>query len=455
MALWSLVTHSQIFSSQRMDAEYARPEYVQAENYVRCCSVAELGRLGTFVPGPFGSAFRVINYERKSPYRYIRGRDVKPFFLLDDDIRWIPESDFARLKHFAVKAGDLMISVVGTLGNVAICTSSETPAMFSCKSTLFRCGTANPYYLLAFLNCKSAKLCLLRRQRGAVQGGLNIEDLHTVPVPRFSERAELQVAALVQAAHECMLASRKGHSEATQLLESELGLDKLKFERPVGYTARLSESVTHGRFDADYFQTPFRMMEEHLEKHSTVPVGAIADVVKGVEVGSKAYRTSGKPFLRVSNIKETGLDLGPSDKYISDELYEQLREFRPQLGEVLVTKDGSPGVAWAVDNTVNGIISGGVVRLALKRDDIPAEYLALAINSRACQMQVERECSGALIIHWKPSSIRGLRIPLLESRKMRSLAGMVATAKQASRESDALLEQAKARVEQLIEEAAR
>jgi hypothetical protein len=83
----------------------------------------------------------------------------------------------------------------------------------------------------------------------------------------------------------------------------------------------------------------------------------------------------------------------------------------------------------------------------------PNEYLALAISSRSCRMQIDRECSGALILHWKPVSIRKLRIPILAEAVMYKIATLVTEAKLARRKSNDLLDQAKARVEQLIEEA--
>jgi type I restriction enzyme S subunit/type I restriction enzyme M protein len=157
--------------------------------------------------------------------------------------------------------------------------------------------------------------------------------------------------------------------------------------------------------------------------------------------------------LRVSNIKETGIELGPSDKYISPSLYAALQSYRPQVGELLLTKDGSPGVAMVVDQPCDGIISGGVVRLKPKDDSVPNEYLAMVINSRACRMQVDRECSGALILHWKPALIRRLRIPILTETVMCKIAELATEARRSRRKSVDLLEQAKARVEQLIGEA--
>jgi hypothetical protein len=69
-------------------------------------------------------------------------------------------------------------------------------------------------------------------------------------------------------------------------------------------------------------------------------------------------------------------------------------------------------------------------------------------------MQAERECSGALITHWKPEQIRKLKIPVLKKELMNQLSDLVIKSKEARKQSKQLLAQAKARVEQLIEEAA-
>ncbi len=88
-------------------------------------------------------------------------------------------------------------------------------------------------------------------------------------------------------------------------------------------------------------------------------------------------------------------------------------------------------------------------------ETIPKEYLSLVINSKLCQMQIQRDCSGALIVHWKPEDIRNLKIPILSEETMNSLANMVTQSKQAFKQSKQLLEDAKAKVEAFIEEASR
>jgi hypothetical protein len=280
-----------------------------------------------------------------------------------------------------------------------------------------------------------------------------MSELGRIPIPPIAIEEQEEIDATFWNARSLERVAIDKYQEAKNALEATLGIDEEFIQSATGYLTHLSEIITDGRADADYFQPQFRHIHEQLDTHDTVALQKLAEISKGIEVGSSAYRDTGRLFLRVSNIKEMEIEATASDKYISDSLYQTLHLFRPSIGDILLTKDGSPGICMVVDNVVDGIISGGVVRLKLRDASVPAEYLALAINSRACRMQVEQECSGAVILHWKPSSIRKLRIPLLADEEMASIAKLVSESKQAKRESFRLLYEARDRVEQLIEEA--
>ncbi len=139
MAVWTEVGFSALSPDMRIDAEYYRPENLKLDRLLSKLTAKPWGEIpGRFIVGPFGSAFLVQGYVDASPFRYIRGRDVKPFFLQDDQNCYIPDSDFQRLKKYGLGLGDLLVSVVGTLGNVSIVTDDVGQAIFSCKSTAFR-----------------------------------------------------------------------------------------------------------------------------------------------------------------------------------------------------------------------------------------------------------------------------------------------------------------------------
>lgn len=450
MAVWSETSIANISTSKRIDSEYFHPEYISAEAIVLRNNTKTLKMLGRFLIGPFGSAFHVTNYDPNSSFRYIRGKDVKPFQLLDDDSVYMPPKDYERLSKYAVKTNDLLISVVGTLGNVAV-VPEDLRGIFSCKSTIFRDSSVDPYFLLAYFNSKYGRNCLLRRQRGAIQAGLNRDDLEQVPVPIFNSKLQTEIGLSVRTALEKNKLSKSLYTQAQELLEKELGLSQLVLERPKSYETSFSEVVNAGRIDADYFQLHFKRQAKHLESITSKPLREMVDFQKGIEVGSSAYTDVGKIFVRVSNVKKTGIVMGNSDKYISEAQFNLLLSYQPKEGEMLLTKDGTVGVCYVVDEAVDGIICSGIIKLHKKDDSISLEYLALVINSRICQFQIDRDCSGALITHWKPKDIAALRIPILSNEMMNELANLVIESKQAKKESEQLLAIAKKRVEELIE----
>ena len=124
---------------------------------------------------------------KTSDYRYVRGQDVKPFVLQDDSPRYMTKEDYIRLNKYALSTNDILISVVGTLGNACIVQKEEIPAIFSCKSTVIKAKRVDPFYLLSYLNSKYGKTLLLRKEKRGNSKGLNLEDLRTLKVPLFSK----------------------------------------------------------------------------------------------------------------------------------------------------------------------------------------------------------------------------------------------------------------------------
>lgn len=453
MASWSQPSLFEAYLNRRIDSEFFGPTYIETENRTRQCPTDDLGGLGLFVPGPFGSAFHVKDYDFRSRYRYIRGRDVKPFFLLDDDNRYLPESDFFRLQSYAVGPNDLMISVVGTLGNVSICTTNDTPAIFSCKSTLFRAKIIDPYYLLAFLNCHYGKLCLLRRQRGAVQTGLNIEDLRTVPIPRFGSSTEMQIAQNIRKSYKALHDSKKSYTEAQQLLESELGLNKLSFQKPIGYTTRFSDVVGNSRIDADYYQIKYKQLDDIAAKF---PVKKIKTISEKLETGiySQSYSSEGRMYLRGVDINAGFID---GDSILRTNQLVANPKTTVIKDDILVTRVGSIGVCAIIeDKHVGSFYSDNLIRIRISnqaKEEILAPYLNLLLNTTYGQMQMVRYSRGSVQQRLNQSQLGQIPVPIIRRESQLEIESLLKKHLEATKESEALLEQAKTHVEQLIEEA--
>ena len=455
MALWSLTTLRDIRAARRIDSEFFRPDYVFTEGRVRACNVIDLGRLGGFVPGPFGSAFHVQNYDVKSPYRYIRGRDVKPFFLLNDDNRYIPESDFKRLRQYEVRNDDLMVSVVGTLGNVSVCTEDDTPAMFSCKSTLLRALRADPYFLLAYLNSATGQLCMLRRQRGAIQTGLNIEDLRTIPVPRFGPAIEDELAASVRKAHSNLFASRDAYETAQQLLEAELGLDKLAFQKPRGYTARFSEIGASLRTDAEFFLPKYQAIIKNIQSKPYTTLGRTFSISRGVCIDPRLY--SDREGIAYIRIKELSLNqaLSPEDSIKIPLKHISANYPRANAGDYVVAVIGATigKVNLINERMAMSLYSNNTACLSPKCKIEYPNATELLLRSPCVQQQIQQRMAKTAQEKIADPELRKIIIPVLDAQLLSKLEQLCESAKMLAHESKHILTQAKGRVEQLIEEA--
>mgnify|MGYP001559096596 CR=1 FL=1 len=452
MVVFSIIQKSQLEGAKRLDAEYYQPEYLALQkNLEKTKSITQWGDIeGKFITGPFGSEFNTDNYVQEGKYRYVRGKDVKEFFPTDEDNVYVPKEDYERLKKYSLLKGDVLVSVVGTPGIGAIVDSKLLPAIFSCKSTVYRTRSINTFYFIAYLNSSYGRKLLERSVRGAVQTGLNIDDLRDLPVFLPSTDVQEEIGDMVRDAKKTLDESKSLYVQAENVLLEELGLKDFKTDEDLYSIVNFSDIKAANRMDAEYFQPKYEKIISVSRAHGGMALGELVTIKKGFEPGADAYEDEGKLFIRVSSISKHEL-IDKDQKYISQKLYEELKkEYEPKKGEILLTKDASPGVAYALDTNVEGIISSAILRLKLK-EEINPDYLALCINSVVGQMQVERDAGGSVIAHWKPEQVKNMLVPILPKATQEKIAELVQESHIARKKAKELLEEAKRKVEELIE----
>jgi restriction endonuclease S subunit len=450
MAQISEITIEDLGLDTRLDAEHYQPFYLKSVEAIKLVGGDILKNLGKFIIGPFGSTVKIEDYIPYSNSRYIRGKDVKNFFIDDSDNAYISDEKYAILKNFHIKNNDLLITVVGTLGNVSVTTEDIGNAIFSCKSTILRPTHILPGYLCIFLNTKHGQGLLIRNERGAVQTGFNLRDLENILIPRFGEEFEVKINNSYFRAYELRQRSKFLYRQAEQLLLQELRLEDFNVKWIAGYETDINTILEVARMDAEYFQPRYEIVKDKIRAvdHNTLG-NLVKPLKKGIEVGTEAYTDEGIPFLRVSNIEKLRID-NSSEQYINEELYEELKDkFCPKKGEILLSKDGTPGIAYHLTEDVKTIISGGIVRL--KTIEIEPEYLTLVLNSLIVQAQIEQDAGGALIKHWQPDQIKTTLIPILPKAVREKIVSMVQESFSALHESRQLLEAAINEVEKNIE----
>lgn len=457
MAIISKTYFSKLAGINRIDSEYFSPEYLKLENTLENLDTIPITSLSNVSDGNHMSISKYFtNQENGIPY--FRGQDINDFFLENAEPFKITEIAFNKgwMKRSHFKTGDVLLSIVGTVGSLSYVSERIKESTGSCKIAILRPkANIDGRFLSVFLKSRYGQFQIKRNVRGAVQTGLILKDMVFIKVPDIPFEEQKRIGELVQLAINKNFQSKSLYHQAETLLNETLGINQVEFKKDKTYRSSFNEVVNSNRIDGDFYQTKYKQLAGYLEKIETRKLSSIAKFQKGYEVGSANYTDSGPLFIRVSNLTTEGFSQGNSDKYVSAETYKKYKIHQPEIGDVLLTKDGTIGTCYVVDEDLEGIISSGIIKLYNIDPEIHKEYLALVINSVSCSMQANRDCSGALILHWKPGDIRKMKIPILPKKIRNHLAELVVRSKEARKESKRLLAQAIHEVETLIEQAAK
>jgi len=453
----SEVKLSELEYSGRLDAEYYRPVFLQYEKIVKIKKSVLLSELSDFLIGPFGSAFTVENYTADKSYRYIRGKDVKQMKLMDDDNVFLPKDDFDRLSKYALKENDVLVSVVGTLGNAALIQKENIPAIFSCKSTVLRVKRIRAPYLLTYINSKYGRSLLLRKERGAIQKGLNLDDLKTLDIYVAEEELQLLIEQVFKASVEIERKSKKTYTQAETLLLNALGVANfLPSTENVNIKSFKDSFVATGRLDAEYYQPKYEEMMTHIAAQAHQKLAALVTIQKSMEPGSDAYTEDedGLPFLRVADYNKFGITAPQKNLKASFVIENKMKlaSLKPKAGTILFSKDGSVGEAYCLHQDADFITSGAVLHLTVRdTKQVLPDYLTLALNSKLVRMQAERDAGGSIILHWRLSEIENVIVPVVDRTIQTQIADLVQQSFALKAKSERLLETAKRAVEIAIE----
>nr|WP_277875946.1 N-6 DNA methylase [Chroococcidiopsis sp. [FACHB-1243]] len=443
--------------SGRLDSEYYRPEFLNFETKVLLKNHCLLKEKVDFLIGPFGSQFIVENYDEESPYRYVRGRDVKPFFVMDDENVNVPKADYERLSKYKLKENDLLVSVVGTLGNVSIATKDILPAIFSCKSTVVRAKSVIfSKYLLAYLNSALGKKLLVRKARGAIQTGLNLDDLKTALVYLPNSIFQELIAHVIDLSKSSIEQSEEIYQEAEDLLLSQLGLkDWQPTEETVAVKSFTESFLSSGRLDAEYYQPKYDLVEKAI-KYCSFPVKNLGSLIEPILNGFdyREYAEEGTPYIRVGDVKNGQINIESAVR-IPISIADVDKPVGLQVGDILFTRKGSFGnSAIVTELEVNGIISSEIMLLRLNsasRQTIIPEYISLFLNSKFGYLQVERRVHGVAYYSISQPDLASLLIPILPKPQQQKIVDKLNSSFSLKLKSKQLLEIAKTGVERAIE----
>jgi len=443
----------------RLDAEFYRPFYLESEQLISSKNNDHLGNLISVL----------TDYHANGSYETLRGNveilDSPDYALMirtvdferddfENDVKYISEHAYNFLKKTKILGGEIIINKIGNAGKVYLVPPLDKKISLGMNQFMIRPRESlNNYFLYVFLICKYGQLLLEQRVTGAVPLSIDKESVRSVIVPLLKKDFQEKIHKLVEQYFLFSIQGKNLYSQAEQLLLSELGLLGWKQKHKLAFVKNFSDTQKAERFDAEYFQPKYEEIVEAVKKYKGGfdELGNLVKIKKSVEPGSEAYQESGVPFVRVSNLSKFEFS-DNNQQFISEELYAELKTHQPKKGEILLSKDATPGIAYYLnEETRKMIVSGGILRLKIDNQQVLPEYLTLVLNSVIAQKQIERDAGGSIINHWRPDQVKATIIPILKSDKQKEISELVKKSFDDRKLSKSLLEIAKRGVEMAIE----
>lgn len=455
MINFSIIQKSQLEGATRLDAEYYQPEFLEMEKNLSLLNSKLFSEISIIRSG---TTPKNRDDDRKEGIVLLKTTDVRNNVLAEENSYYYISRELdEKMKQTKLAGRDVLVNIVGAtlgvIGRVAFVPNKFPESNITQAMALIRSKNPDflPEYIFIFLISRLGRMQADRIARPTGQYNINLEELGSFKIPTVAIKIQQKIKDLVDNLTAELNESKKLYLDAENLLLEELELKGFDNVEKLSSIVNLSDTEYVHRIDAEYFQPKYAIIEEKIKRYNAYKLDDLVSMKKGIEIGAEEYQEEGKVFIRVSSMTKFGI-IESDQKYLSDKLYESLKkDFEPKKGEILLTKDATLGVACVLKEDIQGIVSGGTLRLKLKDAEVEAEYLALCLNSIIGQMQAERDAGGSIIAHWKPEQIKNVIIPILPKETQQKIADLVRQSHEARKKSKELLEEAKRKVEEMIE----
>ena len=340
-----------------------------------------------------GYAFKSSKYVDKG-IRVIRITNVQKGYIEDDTPQYYPTESEKEIEKYMLQEGDLLMSLTGNVGRVAILKKEMLPAALNQRVACLRLKeSSNVYkpYLFHLLNSDFfEKQCIFSAQ-GIAQKNMSTEWLKKYQIPLYSIEKQKDIAELFDQIDGLIDDRKKQKYKLEELVKSR-------------------------------FIEMFGTLYNNENGFDIVTLDEVCSLIKDGTHQTPQYtenRIEGYKFLSSKDVMSQKIDW-TDIKYIPEELHKKLYAvIRPQRNDILMSKNGvNYGVA-AVNDTDE--IFDIYVSLALLRPKavIDPVFLRCIINNPETKKQFSASIKGIGVPNLHLGEIKKTKIflPPMELQK--------------------------------------
>ena len=443
---YSVINKSQLEGALRLDAEYYQPEYLGL--------IKNLNNLGAV---PIRNV--AINPQRKfkpqkgKTFQYIEISEVDLSTGEYNKAEILGENTPDRAQ-WIVKKDDVIVSTVRPIRN-AVSLIGEDVQNLVCSSgfAVLKSEKIEPEYLFIYLKTKPIVALLDRLTTATMYPAITVDDILNTKIYLGSEDFRQKIKNKIIESQKELENSKFFYSKAENLLLEELGLKNFKNEEYLFSIVNLSDVKFSHRIDAEYFQPKYEKIFAQLSKQKTE---ALADHFQVIRSKNFDYKEEGEiGVIKTKQLGRQAINYEVEDKTTRETLE---KEKLPLLhsGDVVFASMGvgSLGKINIHYDTLAPFTIDSTLRIFRSKTSgkILPEFLVVFLSSWVGQEIVYKYIVGSSgIISIYEDDIKNLKIPILSKPIQQKIADLVKKSHEARKKAKELLEQAKQKVEKLIE----
>lgn len=443
----SEVDYSRIEIENRYDSEYFKQVFLKAESYLNSKEHFNLGSKYKVTDGEHGSV--VI---QDSGIKYLTAENIKKGYVDISKVRFVDEEVDKRNARARVNIGDILISIKGTLGEIAVAEEWLLPANMNRDVAIIK-PLAKEFpseYVALFMMSEYGALQSLRGGSGGVQQMITLERLRKFVIPFFSNDFSELTKILYNKAKNCRIESQNKYKQAETLLLETLGLKDFEpGKEPVNIKSFNESFGSSGRLDAEFYQLKYEDYLELINSYSN-GVEPLDEVCTIKDSNINLLEKNEYKYIELANIGKSGEITGCTFDFGS-ELPTRARR-KINTNDVIISSiEGSLQSCALVNKEFdNSLCSTGFYVLTSSK--LNPETLLVLFKSEPMQQLLKKGCSGTILSAIGKPELVKIPIPIIDSVTQKSIQERIIDSSVMRFKSEQLLELAKTAVEKAIEE---
>ena len=394
--------------------------------------------------------WRGDNYEQNGT-PFLRSENLVPGGLDLSNLVFISEKVNERMNRSKIYPNDILIAIVGaTIGQTGLATKEYREYNTNQAIAIIRPKNNKvAAYLSLILETKFCQLQLERLKGGGARDNLDLHEVKVIKIPDANNKILDYCNKVTSEIQKLKEDSKKYYQQAEELLLKELGLEDFEAEKKLFSIIKLSDCQKANRIDAEYFQPKYQNLISKIQKNK---FKKFSEIIENVSAKFNPYRESEKEFnyVELANINSSIGIIDGAEKILGKDAPSRAKRILKENDVIVSSVEGSLEKIALVDkNQENYLASTGFFQFRSK--NILPEVLLVLARSIVFQYQLQQRCAGTILTAVQQDSIKDILIPILPKTIQQKIADLIRKSHLARKKTGMLLQEAKERVEKIIE----